>query len=223
MAETTSEPEAPILAGVDQITVIDGDTPQVFYIARNILKSKVPEFLATLNPTKSDETLVTKTSNVAIQTFHLFVRWFTAKLCDSDPLLFALGIFDWSTLLQIYQLYAFCCKNNLITLRTQMFVSLVTYITEHASTICLEAKPRFIFAEHDAKSVAVLTNCVCECFTSNSSLYRSFLTAFCCSEDMSLSTRDRLLRYPKSFLADVMLHKADLERITSGRKRKKSI
>jgi hypothetical protein len=178
--------------------------------------------LATLNPTKSDEPLITNIANVEIQTFHIFVRWLIARPCDPDPLLSAFGPFDWSALLQMIQLYAFCCKNNVITLRKQMSKSLATCMGEHASTRDLEARPGFIFAEHDAKSVAALINFVCEHFPPHSVLYSSLLTAFCRSEATSLSTRDRLLQYPKSFLADVMLQKDDFERLASGRKRKRS-
>jgi hypothetical protein len=178
--------------------------------------------LAIINPTKSDEPLIAEIEDVEIQTFSTFVRWLTARPRDLDPPLFEVGTFDWSTLLQMFQLYAFC-HNEVYTLRLDMCKLLATYMREHTRKRDLDARPRFIFAEHDAKSIAVLINYVCDCFAPDSWLYKHLLAVFCLSEATSLSTRDRLLQYPKSFLADVMLKKDDLERIASGRKRKRSM
>lgn len=103
----------------------------------------------------------------------------------------------------MYQIYVFYSEYNVLTLRdkTVMLKNIEAYIKEH--TYAFESS--FIFAKHDAERVAVLINYVCDHFTPHSSLYNSFLMAFCCSEKTSLSTGDRLMQYPKSFLADVML------------------
>ncbi|KAH4107586.1 hypothetical protein HBH46_048620 [Parastagonospora nodorum] len=206
-----SSAHAPRLAGIVQITVIEGCKSQIFYIARNLLDSKAPGFMSAVDPTKQAEQIAVEITDVQIEAFDHFVKWLEDKTGSSSPMVY---ICRWLCLAHAYvfgENYGIPTLREAVIDEIQKRAMSVKRSLDHVP-IALFTPPDHVTYVYDNTPVhsplrAVLVDLFCTAGTGTFTASRHSLGSRL-NGGLILSTPSEYLkRYPKHFFVDVMVQK----------------
>ncbi|KAH5329860.1 hypothetical protein HBI23_166140 [Parastagonospora nodorum] len=195
----------PRLAGIVQITVIEGSKSQIFYIARNLLDSKAPGFMSAVDPTKQAERISVEITDVQIEAFDHFVKWLEEETGSSSPMVY---ICRWLCLAHAYGIPTL---REAVIDEIQKRAMSVKRSLDHVP-IALFTPPDHVTYVYDNTSVhsplrAVLVDLFCTAGTGTFTASRHSLGSRL-NGGLILSTPSEYLkRYPKHFFVDVMVQK----------------
>jgi len=180
------------LAGIVQITVIEGSKSQVFHIARNLLDSKAPTFMSAIDPTEHAKRTAVQLTDVRIEVFDHFVDWIEGRFYG----------YNW---LLLSRIYVFGDNYGIHTLR-DFVLDKIEADTTSFKKLCKSSPLDWIDSE---MAIYVYGN------TSDKSPLRNILVDFFCMFTSPLSPNTApilnlsagLNQYPKDFLVDVMIQR----------------